>query len=68
MAEEYEETQTGYEDGMAGGPGAPTPLSGLEVSTEMVVGFTPHTDCLAGCQRTHEARHSAIRRRRIQHG
>ncbi|KXT17748.1 hypothetical protein AC579_3620 [Pseudocercospora musae] len=30
MSEEYDETQSGYEDGMAGGPGAPTPLSGLE--------------------------------------
>ena len=28
-----EETQDGYEDaGMAGGPGAPTPLAALEVS------------------------------------
>ena len=30
MSAEDEQTQTGYEDG-AGGPGAPTPLTALEV-------------------------------------
>ena len=30
-AAEAEETQSAYEDGGAGGPGAPTPLSVLEV-------------------------------------
>lgn len=28
---ETEESQAGYEDGGGGGPGAPTPLSALEV-------------------------------------
>ena len=31
-AAENEETQSVYEDGGAGGPGAPTPLSALEVA------------------------------------
>jgi DNA repair protein RAD51 len=30
--EEIEESQSGVEDGGVGGPGAPTPLSALEVS------------------------------------
>lgn len=30
-AEEDQQSQSGYEDGLAGGPGAPTPLSALEV-------------------------------------
>lgn len=30
MSAEDEQTQSGYEDGLAGGPGAPTPLSALE--------------------------------------
>lgn len=30
MSAEEEQSQTGYEDGSAGGPGAPTPLSALE--------------------------------------
>ena len=32
MAAEEEQSQSGFEDGSAGGPGAPTPLSALEVS------------------------------------
>jgi len=32
MSAEEEQTQDGYEDGAAGGPGAPMPLSTLEVS------------------------------------
>jgi DNA repair protein RAD51 len=31
MSAEDEQSQSGYEDGLAGGPGAPTPLSALEV-------------------------------------
>jgi len=34
MSAEEEQTQDGYEDGAAGGPGAPMPLSTLEVSTQ----------------------------------
>lgn len=30
MSAEDEQSQSGYEDGLAGGPGAPTPLSALE--------------------------------------
>jgi DNA repair protein RAD51 len=30
MSAEDEQSQSGVEDGLAGGPGAPTPLSGLE--------------------------------------
>lgn len=30
MSAEEEQSQSGYEDGLAGGPGAPTPLSALE--------------------------------------
>ena len=33
MSEEYDEAQTG-EDGGMGGPGAPTPLTALEVSIQ----------------------------------
>jgi len=33
MSAEEEQTQDGYEDGAAGGPGAPMPLNTLEVST-----------------------------------
>jgi hypothetical protein len=32
MVEEPEASQPGFEDGGAGGPGAPTPLTALEVS------------------------------------
>jgi len=32
-AEEAERSQLGHDDGGAGGPGAPTPLSALEVNT-----------------------------------
>ncbi len=32
MGNEEDDQQAGYEDGAAGGPGAPTPLSALEVS------------------------------------
>lgn len=32
MSAEEDQSQSGYEDGLAGGPGAPTPLAGLEVS------------------------------------
>lgn len=36
---ETEESQSGYEDGGGGGPGAPTPLSALEVlQTSVVLG------------------------------
>jgi DNA repair protein RAD51 len=30
MSVEDNQSQTGYEDGLAGGPGAPTPLSALD--------------------------------------
>lgn len=30
MSAEDEQSQSGYEDGLAGGPGAPTPLSALD--------------------------------------
>jgi len=30
MSAEDEQSQSGYEDGAAGGPGAPTPLAALE--------------------------------------
>lgn len=34
-------SQSGYEDGAAGGPGAPTPLSALEVwRTVMIITLT----------------------------
>ena len=42
-AEEQElQSQSGYDDGMAGGPGAPTPLSALEVLLLI------HDRCLSG--------------------
>ena len=31
MSAEEEQSQSGYDDGLAGGPGAPTPLTALEV-------------------------------------
>jgi hypothetical protein len=34
--EEIDESQSGSEDGGVGGPGAPTPLSALEVSQDIV--------------------------------
>lgn len=40
-AAEAEETQSAYGDGGAGGPGAPTPLSVLEVQTWPIISFFP---------------------------
>lgn len=31
MSAEEDQSQSGYDDGLAGGPGAPTPLSALDV-------------------------------------
>lgn len=35
--EEDQQSQSGYEDGAAGGPGAPTPLSALDVCMQIVM-------------------------------
>ena len=40
-AAEAEETQSAYEDGGAGGPGAPTPLSVLEVQSLPIIDISP---------------------------
>ena len=37
MSAEDEQSQSGYDEGLAGGPGAPTPLGSLDVS---VLGYT----------------------------
>jgi hypothetical protein len=42
MSEEYEEEMNGDENG-ATGPGAPTPVTALEVSTRLPVVFTNKT-------------------------
>lgn len=44
MSEEYDEAQTG-EDGGMGGPGAPTPLSALEVSITASSLARNHRNC-----------------------
>jgi hypothetical protein len=43
MSAEDEQSQSGYEDG-SGGPGAPTPLSALEVQTHLYHNGATHTD------------------------
>jgi DNA repair protein RAD51 len=48
MSAEEVQSQSGYEDGL-GGPGAPTPLSALEVHTSMLTGFASfHANILQG--------------------
>ena len=65
-AEVAEASQSGYEDGGMGGPGAPTPLSALEVSTG-----SSCTKCRQelsndiGCCGTDKERHSTRCRWRI---
>lgn len=41
--DEAEASQSGIEDGGMGGPGAPTPLSALEVICPLVAAYTPVT-------------------------
>ena len=62
-----EEDQSQYEDGLAGGPGAPTPLSALDVCLEGP--NIPETTLIVstGSRRSYKTRHTAIRRRRVQH-
>jgi DNA repair protein RAD51 len=43
-AEEIEESQSGIDDGGMGGPGAPTPLSALEVYLSVTVVMDHDTD------------------------
>jgi hypothetical protein len=42
MTQEEGDQQNEYEDGGMGGPGAPTPLSALEVRIELL--WSPRTD------------------------
>jgi len=57
MSAEEEQSQSGHDDGGVGGPGAPTPLSALEV--EFMASFmaieTPKNEL--GSRRPHCARH-----------
>jgi hypothetical protein len=39
-AEDVEQSQSGYDEGGMGGPGAPTPLTALEVTTDDAIVFT----------------------------
>lgn len=48
MSAEDDQSQTGYEDGLAGGPGAPTPLAGLEVSINACGQRHKHADASQG--------------------
>lgn len=57
MTEEIEASQSGIEDGGMGGPGAPTPLSALEVRS-----FSPYevdeSKVVPGGGRPYKKRHS----------
>jgi hypothetical protein len=53
-------------DESTGGPGAPTPVSALEVGESNVCSFCG-SDLSVGCQRLDGARHQARSRGRLQH-
>lgn len=65
MAEEYDEAQSGEDGGMTG-PGAPTPLTALEVIDCQFVGGND-TDLVSGYRWFDETRHSAHHGRGLQH-
>lgn len=55
MSVEDDQSQSGYEDGLAGGPGAPTPLSALDVGPDETTVEDGITNNSAGCRRPHKA-------------
>ena len=65
-AGEVDESQAGYEDSAPGGPGAPTPLSALEVPSIALLIFGLLLIIL-GNQRTDETRYRTNHRGWIQH-
>ena len=54
MSAEDEQSQSGYDDGLAGGPGAPTPLSALDVCCSAESDHSVDINMLLGCRRPHE--------------
>lgn len=67
-SEEIEESQSGIDESGMGGPGAPTPLSALEVR-QLFLGDVRMANILfKGCSRTYETRHPADRGWWLQHG
>lgn len=67
MSAEDEQSQSGYEDGLAGGPGAPTPLSALEVCVTRAVARGVNADDYVGYRRFDEARYPAVHGRGLQY-
>jgi hypothetical protein len=66
-SEEIEETQSGIEDSGMGGPGAPTPLSALEVLCFLQHKLMPMLMLHLGYCRSHEERHTVDSRWWLQH-
>lgn len=62
--DEIEESQSGVEEGGMGGPGAPTPLSALEVR-DLECDKRALSNLNIGCGRTYEERYSIDHRRRL---
>ena len=54
---EIDETRSPYGEGGGGLPGAPTPLSVLEVDDRALAYFHPLVDSRLGCRRTVSTRH-----------
>jgi hypothetical protein len=54
MSAEDEQSQSGYDDGLAGGPGAPTPLSALDVCCFPKIGHVVVIDLRLGSRRSYE--------------
>lgn len=60
MSAEDDQDQSGYEEGNFAGPGAPTPLSALEVSLANVsIHMRRDSNAITGCQWPHNERHQA---------
>lgn len=69
MSAEDVQSQSGFEEdeSMAGGPGAPTPLSALEVRKGKRVTIAIKLTHASGCSWIDQARHSAFCRWRLPH-
>lgn len=67
MSAEDDQSHNDLEDGGAAGPGAPTPLTSLEVSRLLLTRRVTYTKCLIGRRWSDETRHPARDRWRLPH-